>query len=411
MRAPRETAGTLAALAGAAALAALGIQGGWLATVSLQQDFAAYHTAARARARGLDPYLNQVGAGGPWDGVAVYRHSRFLYPPLVADLFRPLAALPFAWAKALFTAASLLGLIAAVLLARAEAIPALPAGVALLVAAAWPPVFVALERGQIDLLLFPLLAAAWRWRGRPLRAGFALALCALGKPFVLVMVPLLLLARRARWATAMAAGLLALELVSLVVCGLPLNREYLTDVLPRAARWGEGGPEAWLLDGPALASVGDQVESGSARIDGTTFAQQVGDFRRNASLTRALAGEGPPATGMALGLALLGGAALAWSPRRRGDGAGWYWGGLLLGVAVAPVSWAMSLVWALPLFVAGRDAAALAQRSRLFALAATFGAGLLGPWVPGAWPAAAIAGVAAAALWPPPGRPGAEAPR
>ena len=30
-----------------------------------------------------------------WDGVALFRHSRFLYPPLVADLFRPLAALRF----------------------------------------------------------------------------------------------------------------------------------------------------------------------------------------------------------------------------------------------------------------------------------------------------------------------------
>ena len=406
MPAPRRLAGTFTALAGAAALA---VMGGWLATTSLQQDFAAYHTAARARARGLDPYVNHLASGGPWDGVACYRHSRFLYPPLVADLFRPLAALPYPWAKTLFTAGSLLGLVAALALVRA---PALPMGAALLIAAVWPPVFAALERGQLDLLLFPLLAAAWRWRDRPLIAGAALAACALGKPFVLGLIPLLLVARRARWAAAMVTALLVLGLLSLALDGLAMNREYLTHVLPRAARWGEGGPEAWLLDDAALASAGDQVASGTARIDGAVFAQQVGDFPRNGSLTRALAGDAPPSFAMTLGLALLGGAALAWSARRRGDGAGWYWGGLLLGVVVAPVSWAMSLVWTLPvllgpswtLVVRGRDDPGPGRRPRLFALAATCVAGVLGPWVPGAWPAAGVAGVAAAALWPAPGR-------
>lgn len=395
MAAPRAIAGALAALGGAATLA---VMGGWLATVSLQQDFAAYHTAGRARALGLDPYLNHVGTGGPWDGVAVYRHSRFLYPPLVADLFRPLAALPFPWAKTLFTGASLLGLAAAVYLLRGDG--ALPAGATLLLAAAWPPVFVALERGQIDLLLFPLLVAGWRWRDRPVLAGPALALCALGKPFVLGLLPLLLVARRARWAVATAAALLALGLVSVALGGMSLNREYLTEVLPRAARWGEGGPEAWLLDEPTLAGL--ELESGVARVDGATFAQQVGDFGRNASLTRALAGDAAPAPATTLVLAMVGGLALAWSARRRGDGAGWYWGGLLLGVAVAPVSWAMSLVWALPLFVWAPDAIRDGPRPRRMALALAFGAGLLGPALPGAWPAVGVAGVVAAALWPAP---------
>jgi len=42
-----------------------------------------------------------------WDGLALFRHSRFLYPPLVADLFRPLAALRYQTAKLLFTLAML----------------------------------------------------------------------------------------------------------------------------------------------------------------------------------------------------------------------------------------------------------------------------------------------------------------
>jgi len=405
MTAPRVPRGALTALPVATALAGaatLAVLGGWLATVSLQQDFAAYDTAARARALGLDPYLNHVATGGPWDGVAIYRHSRFLYPPLVAELFRPLAALPFLWAKTIFTALSALGLVLGLRLAWRDTGAVPPPGVLLLLAAGWPPVFVALERGQLDLLLLPLLAAAWRWRDRPLQAGLALGSCALGKPFVLGLLPLLVVARRTRWAAATVGALLLLALASVALGGVALNRKYLTEVLPRAARYGEGGPEAWLLAPPALARVAGALEEGVARIDGRTFVQQVGDFSRNASLPRALAEGGPPGLASTLALALAGGALLARAARRRPAAAGWFWGGLLLALVAAPVSWAMSLVWALPLVHGWRGSVRTAARPWLFALALTFAAGFLGPWLPGAWSAAGLAGVAAGTLWPEP---------
>src|SRR5215471_4134312 len=94
----------------AAAVALVGGVAAWLSRASAQQDFAAYFVAGAARRAGLDPYVNHAGApegAGLWDGVALFSHSRFLYPPLVADLFRPLATLPYALAKALFTAAGL----------------------------------------------------------------------------------------------------------------------------------------------------------------------------------------------------------------------------------------------------------------------------------------------------------------
>ena len=94
----------------AAAVATACAAGAWFTQHSLQQDFAAYWIAGTARRLSLDPYLSHVGsANAPtlWDGVALFRHSRFLYPPLVADLFRPLASLPYATAKALFTATML----------------------------------------------------------------------------------------------------------------------------------------------------------------------------------------------------------------------------------------------------------------------------------------------------------------
>ena len=40
------------------------------------------------------------------DGVSLFRHSRFLYPPLAAELFRLLAIVPYRVAKILFTGAA-----------------------------------------------------------------------------------------------------------------------------------------------------------------------------------------------------------------------------------------------------------------------------------------------------------------
>ncbi len=407
------------------------VASGWLTTTSLQQDFAAFFTAARARALHLDPYVNHLGTpGGPWDGVAVYRHSRFLYPPIVAELFRPLAALPFVWAKTLFTAASLLALVLGLCVVAGDPSLATPGAgrrqpnlaVTLALAAVWPPVFAAVERGQIDLLLLPMLAAAWRWRRHAAVAGLALGSCALGKPLVLGILPVLLGARRWRWAAATVGALGLYGAASVAVSGRDLCAEYLTDVLPRAALYGEGGPEDWLLDDDTLAKVSADLANGVARIDGhgRAFAQGIGEFGRNASLPRLLSGHRPPSPAVAFAVGLVGTAALAWTARRRSASPVWYWGGLLLGVIVAPVSWVMSLVWATPLFLwvrvasgagsGGGLAAASRNSGRAFGVALTvmFVGGFAGLVAPGAWPLVGAAGVAAALAVPAPAVPAPE---
>jgi Glycosyltransferase family 87 len=396
-----------AAMAGVAVLVGVA---GWLVAESLQQDLAAFVTAGRARAAGLDPYRNHLPVpGAPWDGVSLYRHSRFLYPPIVAEAFRPLAALPYVWGKIIFTALSVLGLGLGLRLVRppsgADDTAASP-GVVWLAVAAWPPVFTTLERGQIDLLLLPLLALAWRRRASPLVGGVALAVCALAKPFVLAVWPMLVMARQVRLVLAATGTVVALLGVGALASGPALSREYLMEVLPRAMLHGEGGPDGWLLPDEALARAGDRLADGTAQLDpgGPSFAQQIGDFRRNASVIRLLSGEGPPpplAGAIVFGaLAAL----LAGSAARKPQSPAWFWGALLAGVAASPVAWAMSLPLGLPLLL---DAPAAVQkrggRSRYgLALGAFYAAGALGPWLPGAWCVAALCGVAAGTLAPTP---------
>jgi hypothetical protein len=168
----------------AAAIAIVAGVAGWVATSSLQQDFAAYWVAGAARRAGLDPYVNQLGGPGApelWDGVAVFAHSRFLYAPIVADVFRAFALFPYPLAKALWTALMVAAWVGAAL-ATARAVGGRSASaVALGAGALFYPLHLALERGQIEPLVLLLLVGAFGATSRA-RAGAALAAAAALKP-------------------------------------------------------------------------------------------------------------------------------------------------------------------------------------------------------------------------------------
>jgi alpha-1,2-mannosyltransferase len=340
----------------AAAIALVAGVAGWVATRSLQQDFAAYWVAGAARRAGLDPYVNQVGgAAAPdlWDGVAVFAHSRFLYPPLVAELFRPFAALPYLFAKATFTALMLGAWLAAALVVAREA--GARAATALGAGALFYPLYLALERGQIEPLVLLLLALAFAARARPVAAGAAVAAAAAFKPALVGVVVLLAALGRWRVAGAALAGLAVVALASVAVSGPALARAYATRVLPRAALYGEGGDASMLLPPERLAARADALESGVATLGGREYLQVAWGGPASASLPRLLAPEGPtrlasraPAAGL---LVLL--VAAARAARRRGRSAPrealLLWAAAVACVVASPAGWVMGLVVALPL--------------------------------------------------------------
>jgi len=195
---------------GSLAVAAVAAAALVVSFASLQQDLAAYWVAGKARWFGLDPYVNQCGGNVVprlCDGVAVFRHSRFLYPPLAAELFRLLAIVPYRAAKAAFTGAAVGGwLLAARLMARRPG-GGPSHGLAVVIAGAlFFPLYFHLERGQIDLLLMPLVLAAWLRRERAWAAGGVLALAATFKPALLGVLPVMFALGRRRLALATMAG-------------------------------------------------------------------------------------------------------------------------------------------------------------------------------------------------------------
>ena len=337
---------------------------------SLQQDLAAYWIAGKARWLGLDPYVNHCGSAvAPrlCDGVSVFRHSRFLYPPLAADLFRLLAIVPYRAAKVLFSGASVAAwLLAARIVARRPGGRRGDAAAVIIAGALFFPLYLDLERGQIDLLLLPLVLAAWLQRDRVLVAGGVLALAAVFKPALLGVLPVLFALGHRRWALATIACAAVAAAATVAISGPRLVREYVTDVLPRAALYGEGGSDDMLLHADALS--GDDELGDRVGLDGVSYRVALPPFDgpAGASLPRLIAPQSPRwgTTLLPFAIVMTG---LAWVarrlPRRHEDDDPrevidpviedaqllLFTAALMACVVTSPTGWVMSFVWALPI--------------------------------------------------------------
>src|SRR5262245_42621368 len=244
------------AVGGIAAAVAVTAFAGYVALNLIQQDFVAYWVAGSVRRLGLDPYVNHAVPGtapGLWDG-SPFHHSRFLYPPLAAELFRPLALLPYRAAKILFTGALVAAWIVTAVLARREG-RGLPA--TLIAGALFFPLFLNFERGQIDLMLALLLVVAWKMRARAVAAGGLFALAAVFKPALLGVLPVFAALGRWRWLGAVLGWTAAAGVATLAISGPALAHEYGSDVLPRALLYGEGGTDETAYGESELMRVSD----------------------------------------------------------------------------------------------------------------------------------------------------------
>jgi len=339
---------------------------------SLQADLAAYYTAGLSAAADLSPYVNQVGNDPPiWDGVNVFRHSRFLYPPLAAGAFSLLAPLPyqvvkFAWMT--LTLAALAGaLLLAVRLTRMP--PTLDRVLVLGIVGCWFwPVLTLLERGQVDAFTLLLLLAALRLMQsrRPrssLAAGCLVALATLLKLNCAFLIPFLALRRRWRTVGGFLLGVVVLLGLDLAVSGPARVSDYLFRELPRISAHGEGGTREMSLPRSTFAGVLAGVQPQKTVLDGRSYSPDYFKFVLNGSLVQALPGKllrraavatGLPEPGLSqlalVFLALFFAVFLALH-RRRGPPADEpvYWQSVLVVILLCgPVTWAMGAVWLLP---------------------------------------------------------------
>jgi len=158
----------------------------------------------------------------------------YFHPPYYTLLIAPLGYLDYRNAYYAMAAINVVLLAAMILILARSSLQIHGRGwiVAVAMIAGFFPLFVTILQGQSDLVvLVPLAAAYTAWaRGRPGLAGGFSAL-ALSKPQLLLLIPVLFLARRSWRALAAFAGVLAgLGLVSIAGFGVGPVLTYLTAV-------------------------------------------------------------------------------------------------------------------------------------------------------------------------------------
>lgn len=156
-----------------------------------------------------EPSLAEVDVGNP-----------ALYPPLLMLLVTPLTLLPWSVASILW-AVLLLGAVAAALWILRVRDP-ICYGLALVSA----PVIAGVAWGNVTLLLVPVVALAWRWRGNWLRAGVVVGVAIAAKLFLWPLLLWLLGTRRYKAAGAAAVVGAAAIFVPWAVIGFDGLREY-----------------------------------------------------------------------------------------------------------------------------------------------------------------------------------------
>jgi hypothetical protein len=156
----------------------------------------------------------------------------YIHPPIIAFVFRSLARLPYPTAYAVWLPISAC-LYGAGLAVTWRLLPSIPSGdraVAFLLAVTFEPFLMECWLGgQLSAFAFLCMALAFYWEenGRPILSGLALGLCLYKPTLVLLLLPMLLVARR--WWTIMGVGLtgLTLALVSLLTVGQRLCFSYI----------------------------------------------------------------------------------------------------------------------------------------------------------------------------------------
>ncbi|HEY2355315.1 MAG TPA: glycosyltransferase family 87 protein [Gaiellaceae bacterium] len=179
------------------------------------QDFGIFRTAALAVAHGRSPYVAATPA-------ALAHFDKFVYPPVSAFLFVPIAELPPEMGRVLVFVGGLIAIVGALRLLNVDDWRCY--GVALVST----PAMNSLALGALTSFLLLGAAVAWRYRDHTLVAGVVVAFTAVLKLFLWPLVIWLLATRRWRSAAVCIGTGIVLLLASWAVIGFAGLRTYPT---------------------------------------------------------------------------------------------------------------------------------------------------------------------------------------
>jgi hypothetical protein len=267
---------------------------------SIQMDFTAYYTAGKSLNNNLSPYVNHILTRWDlWDGIAAFKHSRFLYPPLVASLFQPLASLPYINAKYIWNFFNLLcytacfALLAFIFLRNDKSErykkfnKILIAGI---LAFNFFPFLALLERGQIDCvtLLFILLGFSFFLKNskNEFLSGVFFGIATLFKLYSFLLIPFFFVQKKYKVIYGYLTGVFILIVLTLLISGTNLSYEYVTKEAPRIAKYGSGGTPEMQLPVWILQAYLPMTPTSISLIDGRMYLTESISFNSKASFIR-----------------------------------------------------------------------------------------------------------------------------
>jgi hypothetical protein len=258
-------------------------------------DLTAYYTAGKVLSSNMDIYKNHFNEDWHlWDGVAVFEHSRFLYPPIAASMFSLFANIDYEIFKYFWNFFTFLCVVtASFLFLRLYGLHRslnnyLIAGVVLF---NFFPFITLLERGQIDGFTFLIVACAvtliLKGSTRNRFAGGVLwAFASLFKFYCALVIPFLLLRKRFTEIWGYAAGAAAIFLLMLLVNGKDVTYNYFAYELPRISAYAESGTEEMKINSVALREYFQMTPDAISFADGKMYRTEVISFNSKASVMR-----------------------------------------------------------------------------------------------------------------------------
>jgi hypothetical protein len=326
---------------------------------SLQLDFTAYYTAGKVLNNGLSPYKNYITQDwNLWDGVAQYKHGRFLYTPIAGNFFQPLAKFHYSTAKHIWNYLNFIFIIISVFIwlkiSRFDKniIAILSAGIFTF---NFFPLYTLLERGQIDGLTFLLLTLGifFSIKKKSLYAGIFFAFASIFKFYSLLALPFLLLKKKFSTVVSFVISFVVIICAMYILNGTTLVNDYIFNQLPRISQYGEMGPEESKIDSWILKNYFTISRYAISLIEGQFWVSESISFYSNASLKRLIT-----AVEKKSGLSL---SSSVWSlllfilifiiiaKNIKTHKEFYLWITIILVILVcSPFTWVMNLVWVIP---------------------------------------------------------------
>lgn len=265
---------------------------------SLQMDFSAFYTSGEALNYGLSPYQNHISHDPSiWDGIVIFKHSRFIYFPLFGVLFRPMALLPYLYAKFFWMLFSILCIVFALdtirktigLENRVEL--SLIIGIFLCL---FYPLLTFLERGQIYGLTLLIMTIAIRLmlkdRKARILSGILWAVASSIQVYCVLVFPFLVLRRKWKVVAGYIIGWIMVCLLTISITGPKLIHDYIFKEMPRIAIFGEGGTEEMMMPADIIRKYLGNVPAGMTVKDGIIYQPSAFNFVSNATLTKTVFG-------------------------------------------------------------------------------------------------------------------------